>query len=79
MSNTRRPRRVRRLSPDEREREIVRGAVAYFAEVEFEGSTRDLAARIGVTQPLPYRYFPSKDALLDRVYQEVYLGRWDPQ
>jgi AcrR family transcriptional regulator len=68
-----------RLPPDEREREIVRGAVAYFAEVGFEGSTRDLAARLGITQPLLYRYFPSKEALLDRVYQEVYLSRWDPR
>jgi AcrR family transcriptional regulator len=69
----------RRLPPDEREHEIVRGAVAYFAEVGFEGSTRDLAARLGITQPLLYRYFPSKEALLDRVYQEVYLSRWDPR
>jgi hypothetical protein len=41
---------------NEREREIVRGAVAYFAEVGFEGSTRDPAARLGITQPLLYRY-----------------------
>ena len=79
-SHARKPRRARqRLSPEERESEIVRSAVAYFAEVGFEGSTRDLAARIGITQPLLYRYFPSKEALLDRVYQEVYLSRWDPQ
>ena len=70
----------RRLSPEDREREIVRGAVAFFAEFGFEGgTTRELAARLGVTQPLLYRYFPSKEALLDRVYQEVYLSRWDPQ
>jgi AcrR family transcriptional regulator len=67
------------MSPDEREREILRAAVAYFAEVGFEGSTRDLAARLGITQPLLYRYFPSKEALLDRVYREVYLSRWDPR
>jgi AcrR family transcriptional regulator len=71
--------RKRRLPPEDREREIVRGAVAFFAEFGFEGGTRELAARLGVTQPLLYRYFPSKEALLDRVYQEVYLSRWDPQ
>lgn len=70
---------TRRLPPAERELEIVRGAVSYFAEVGFEGPTRDLAQRLGITQPLLYRYFPSKEALLDRVYQEVYLSRWDPR
>lgn len=68
----------RRLPPDERERLIVEEAVRFFAEVGFEGHTRDLARRLNITQPLLYRYFPSKDALIDRVYQEVYLDRWNP-
>ncbi|MEJ0069336.1 MAG: TetR/AcrR family transcriptional regulator [Pseudomonadota bacterium] len=71
------PRR-RRLPPDERERLIVAEAVRFFAEVGFEGHTRDLARRLNITQPLLYRYFPSKEALIDRVYQEVYLNRWNP-
>jgi AcrR family transcriptional regulator len=25
-----------------------------------------------------YKYFPSKEALINRVYEEVYLGRWNP-
>jgi AcrR family transcriptional regulator len=68
-----------RLSADERERLIARGAVAYFCEVGFGGQTRELARRLGITQPLLYRYFPNKEALIDRVYQEVYLNRWDPR
>lgn len=68
----------RRLRPDERERLIVAEAVRFFAEVGFEGHTRDLARRLNITQPLLYRYFPSKDALIDRVYQEVYVNRWKP-
>jgi AcrR family transcriptional regulator len=68
----------RRLPPDERERLIVAEAVRFFAEVGFEGHTRDLARRLNITQPLLYRYFPSKDALIDRVYQEVYVNRWKP-
>jgi len=32
----------------------------------------------GVTQSLLYKYFPSKEALINRVYEEVYLGRWNP-
>jgi AcrR family transcriptional regulator len=68
-----------RLSADERERAIARGAVAFFCEAGFGGQTRELAKRLGITQPLLYRYFPNKEALIDRVYQEVYLNRWDPR
>lgn len=66
----------RRLAPADRRRQIVEAAVTYFAEVGFEGATRGLAERLGVTQPLIYRYFPSKDELIRAVYEEVYLGRW---
>lgn len=52
-------------------------AIKFFAEVGFEGQTRALAERLGVTQPLLYRYFPDKDSLIDRVYQEVFEGGWD--
>ena len=66
----------RRLRPQERERQIVDGAIRYFAEVGFEGQTRELARRLNITQPLLFRYFPTKDELIDRVYEEVYLSRW---
>jgi AcrR family transcriptional regulator len=66
----------RRLPPAERERQIVQGAIRYFAEVGFDGQTRELARRLGITQPLLFRYFPTKDDLIDRVYEEVYLSRW---
>lgn len=69
----------RRLAPADRERDIVAGAVAFFAEHGFDGATRDLAQRLGITQPLLYRYFPGKEALLDRVYQEVYQSRWQSE
>jgi AcrR family transcriptional regulator len=68
----------KRLSGPEREQAITREAVKFFAEVGFDGDTRELARRVGVTQSLMYRYFPNKAALIDRVYDEVYLGRWDP-
>lgn len=68
-----------RLDPAERERLIVEGAVRFFAEVGFDGHTRDLAKRLGITQPLLYRYFPSKEHLIERVYEEVYLKRWQPR
>lgn len=67
----------RRLSAESRERQIVEGAIAYFAEVGLDGHTRELARRLGITQPLLFRYFPTKAALIERIYAEVYLKRWD--
>ncbi|HEY0912661.1 MAG TPA: helix-turn-helix domain-containing protein, partial [Bradyrhizobium sp.] len=62
------PKRVRakqrRLSPDDRRKEFVAKATEFFSEEGFGGGTRDLARRLGVTQPLLYRYFPSKDDLI---------------
>ena len=66
----------RRLSPNERRRHLIQEATSYFAEVGFGGSTRELAKRIGVTQPLLYRYFPNKDDLVQAVYESVFLNRW---
>lgn len=67
----------RRLSAETRERQIVEGAIAYFAEVGLDGHTRELARRLGITQPLLFRYFPTKASLIERIYEEVYLKRWD--
>ena len=69
------PRVNRRLMPEEREQQIVTKAIEHFTRHGFAGSTRELARQIGVTQPLLYRYFASKEALIDRVYSEVF--RWD--
>jgi len=69
----------KRLPRDERERLILEEAVKFFAEVGFEGQTRALAERLGVTQPLLYRYFPDKETLIERVFDEVYLKRWRPE
>lgn len=65
----------RRLPPDERRRQIVDGAVAFFADVGLDGNTRDLAKRLGVTQSLLFNYFASKSDLLEAVYEQVYLNR----
>jgi AcrR family transcriptional regulator len=68
----------KRLTPKDREQEIIDEAVQFFAEVGFDGKTRELAKRIGITQPLLYRYFPTKDDLIERVYKEVYVNQMDP-
>jgi len=71
-------RKRKRLPRNEREQMIVAEAIRFFAEVGFEGQTRELARRLGITQPLIFRYFPTKEDLIERVYQEVYLSRWNP-
>ena len=65
-----------RFAPAEREQLIIDGAIQFFAEVGFAGQTRELAQRLGITQPLLYRYFPTKQDLIERVYDEVFIGRW---
>jgi len=66
-----------RLSRDDRRKEFVAKATEFFSEEGFGGGTRDLARRLGVTQPLLYRYFPSKDDLIKEVYRTVYLEPLD--
>jgi AcrR family transcriptional regulator len=69
----------RRLAPGDRQFLIIEGAIKYFAEVGFEGQTRELSRRLGITNALLFRYFPTKEDLVERVYQQVYLGRWHPE
>jgi AcrR family transcriptional regulator len=74
LPNNQNPRR--RLSTEEREKQIVEGAVSFFSAHGLEAQMRDLAKQIGITHPLLYHYFPTKQALIERVYEQVYLGRW---
>lgn len=60
----------------ERERHIVDGAITFFSEHGMDAQLRELAGAIGVAHTLVYHYFPTKQALVDRVYQEVFAGRW---
>lgn len=72
------PRRPYMRAAD-REQAIVAEAVRFFAEHGFEGQTRALAKRLGITHSAIYRHIPSKEALIERVYEHVYLSRWNPQ
>lgn len=67
-----------RLSPQTRERMILDAAIDFFAEEGFRAQTRALADRIGVSQSLIYRYFGSKENLIERVYEKTFLSRWNP-
>lgn len=67
-----------RMAPQDRERFILDNAIRFFAERGLAGETRELARRLGVTQSLIYRYFPSKDVLIDRIYQKWFTDYWNP-
>ena len=69
----------KRMSAQERERQIVDGAIQFFARHGFDAQLRDLAKSMGVTHTLLYHYFPDKQALIDRVYVEVFEGCWKPE
>jgi AcrR family transcriptional regulator len=61
-----------RLPRGTRAQRIVEEATRLFAERGFAASTRELAARLGVTQALLYRYFPSKEQLIERVFESSF-------
>lgn len=69
----------RRLTPADRERQIVAGAVSFFSVHGLNGQLRDLARQLGITHTLLYHYFPTKQALIERVYTEMFEGRWKPE
>ncbi|HJT07532.1 MAG TPA: TetR/AcrR family transcriptional regulator [Stellaceae bacterium] len=70
---------IKRLAAADREQQILAEAVRFFAEVGFTGHTRELAQRLHITQPLLYRYFPTKQDLIERVFKEVFFTRIDPR
>jgi AcrR family transcriptional regulator len=66
------------MNAEDREELILRAATAYFAEQGLGAGTIELARRIGITQPLLYKYFPTKDALIERVYDRLIPKNWNP-
>jgi AcrR family transcriptional regulator len=68
--------RAPRLSRSDRRTQILAAAVKFFSEEGFDGSTHNFAKKIGITQPLIYRYFDSKEELIREVYNTVFEGRW---
>ena len=76
MSETLPPRR--RLPRGQREQMIIDEATRFFAEEGLDGQTRALADRLGVTQPLLYRYFSDKESLVQRVLSDLFDTPWQP-
>jgi AcrR family transcriptional regulator len=67
------------MKGDERRAAIVREAIRLFAESGFRGTTtRKLAAALGVTEPVLYQHFPSKDDLY-RAIIETKAAEVQPQ
>ncbi len=69
----------KRLPPEQRERLIVEGAVRFFSQHGLQGQLRDLAKSLGITHTLMYHYFPTKQALIERVYTDLFAARWQPE
>lgn len=68
--------RTRRMAPEDREEMILQGAIHFFAKYGFLAKTRDLSEELNVSQALVFRYFGSKTALVERVYERSFISRW---
>jgi len=69
--------RAKRMPAEARKEVILAAASEFFARHGLEASTRDLADRIGVRQALLYKYFPSKEALIESVFDRLISERRD--
>lgn len=72
------PEKRTRMRPEERERWIIERATSYFSDHGFDVDTRSLAQHLGITHSLLFRYFPNKEALVERVFREIFVSRWNP-
>lgn len=73
------PKKRTRLSPQDREHLILTGAIEFVADHGFAFSTRELARHLNVSQSLLYRYFATKEEIIEKIYERVYVGRWNPE
>jgi AcrR family transcriptional regulator len=60
------------MAPQDREKLIIEESTRYFADHGLGGGTIELARRLGIAQPLLYRYFPTKQALIKRVFDSLF-------
>ena len=71
----------RRLSSDDRRRQLIRSAVDLFSRHGFSGTrTKDIAASCGVSEAILFRHFATKEdlyrAILDDQQQESGIDEW---
>jgi AcrR family transcriptional regulator len=65
------------MAPDQRKRMIIDAAISFFARNGLSAQIRDLAKNIGVSQALIFKYFESKENLVECVYKEIFLDHWN--
>ena len=62
----------RRLNPCERRAQLLEHAISAFAEAGIERAVHaDVASRANVSTPTVFKYFPTREALVDAVLSEV--------
>jgi AcrR family transcriptional regulator len=66
----------RRLDPAERKKRILEEAMRFFAVNGLDAQIKDLAAQIGVSEGLIFRYFKTKQKLVDAVYEGIGFTSW---
>jgi AcrR family transcriptional regulator len=64
---------------DERAQEILEAALELFAEHGFATTVQAIADRVGVTQPLIHRYFPTKATLFEMIREQLLHDHWNAQ
>lgn len=69
----------RRLEPGARSEQILDEATRFFAERGFNAQITDLAARLGISHALIFRYFGTKQNLIDQVYQRIFVEPWSDE
>jgi len=65
------------MAPDLRKKMILDAAISFFAKYGLSAQISDLARSIGVSQALVFKYFDSKENLLESVYQAIFLDHWN--
>jgi len=68
----------KRLAPDERRDQILQEAISLLTEQGVTFNTRELADRLKISHPLLFRYFKSRDEIVDAVFNTVFLERLTP-
>ena len=68
--------RAPKLQAEDRRAMILFEAATLFAAHGFSASTSDLADRMGVRKTLLYKYFPSKEGLIEEVLQTFLNTSW---
>jgi len=62
----------RRLPQQIRRQLIIDQAIRFFAEKGFAASTRELAERIGIAQPLLFQHFRTKSDLVNAIFDTLF-------